>query len=224
MRTSLRRWRAGALIVAVVLVTGGCSVTFGSDDRPASNRRVKSAKVTEVVESGSGRFDLRTPPTREEAGFSDDGSTLAVYERSGRDPFDVEVLLPGDQVLRIEADLVLLAAESMRFPTTTAPESMEIKRTSLSSEDARDQLLALAAQFDLEVEPINAWYRIADSQRIPTNDAIPNTPYLSAELGYLTLSVQGRYLPTGDTAVVAVSLFWGGAALRDRTPTPPATG
>ncbi|MGQ0629427.1 MAG: hypothetical protein ACT4P1_00145 [Sporichthyaceae bacterium] len=198
-------------------------MTFGSDDRPSPIRRVKSAKVIEVVKTGFGRFDLRTPPTRAEVGMADDGATDAIYESRPQDAFEVEVLLPDEQVLRFESDLTVFSRGGGKFPSTQAPDGATIKRGLLSVEEARDRLLALAEQFDLEVEPIDDWYRIASSGRVPSNDAQPNTPFLSTKLGYLTLSVQGRYSPTADDAVVAISLFWGGAALRDRTPAPVET-
>ncbi|MGQ0624532.1 MAG: hypothetical protein ACT4PP_07765, partial [Sporichthyaceae bacterium] len=107
------------------------------------------------------------------------------------------------------------------------PAGMLIKRGLISPTTARDLLLALAEQFDLPTQPILDWYAIAESGRVPINDAQPNTPFLSTKLGYLSLSVQGRYLPAGDpsdSCVVAISLYWGGTALRDRlataTPTP----
>ncbi|MGQ0624475.1 MAG: hypothetical protein ACT4PP_07470 [Sporichthyaceae bacterium] len=195
-------------------------MTFGSDEQPSPNRRGRSAKVIEVRETGFGRFDLRTPPSRGEVGLAD-GADSAIYESSVEDAIEFEVLLPEGQVLKMQANLAVFSGITS-LPSTRPPDAASFSRQQLSSEDARDRLLALAAQFDLEVEPINEWYRIADSQRIPASDGIPNTPFLTTKLGYLSLSVQGRYLPTGDTAVVAVSLFWGGPAFRARTSTPPA--
>ncbi|MGQ0624474.1 MAG: hypothetical protein ACT4PP_07465 [Sporichthyaceae bacterium] len=194
-------------------------MTFEGGGR--SHQRPTSQKERAVLESGRGQFDLRTPPSREEAGFPEEVTAFA-YQELGGDPFVVDVLLPGGTTLTMESTFVSFATRTVRRPTSDPPVSMEISRGLLSAEDARDRLLALAAQFDLEVEPINEWYRIADSQRVPASDGIPNTPFLTTKLGYLSLSVQGRYLPTGDTAVVAVSLFWGGPAFRARTSAPPA--
>lgn len=47
------------------------------------------------------RLDLRDPPTREEAGFAEGRNSL-ILEQVG-DAIDVEILLPGDRVLRTEA-------------------------------------------------------------------------------------------------------------------------
>ncbi|MGQ0625086.1 MAG: hypothetical protein ACT4PP_10625 [Sporichthyaceae bacterium] len=200
-------------------------MTFGGEG-PRSNRPVKTAKVKEVLETGFGRFDLRTPPSRAEAGMTDEGSDVGVYEVRGDKSFEVEVLLPGERTLRFVTDFAVFNAPGL-FPTNAPPDELVMSHGGREPTEARDRLLALAEQFGLATQPILDWYAIAESGRVPINDAQPNTPFLSTKLGYLSLSVQGRFLPAGDpsdSCVVAISLYWGGKALRERraTTTPTA--
>lgn len=84
------RGRLSTTVIALLLTTG-CTMTSDPDPGP------RGPLVAEDVV----RLDLRDPPTRQEAGFAEGRNSL-VIERVG-DAIDVEIVLPGDRVLRTEA-------------------------------------------------------------------------------------------------------------------------
>lgn len=86
-----------SITAITLLLTTGCTMTGSSEPE------LRGPMVAQDVV----RLDLRDPPTREEAGFAEGRNSL-ILERVG-DAIDVEVLLPGDRVLRTEAFGVDLA-------------------------------------------------------------------------------------------------------------------
>ncbi len=181
-------------------------MSFGEAEQKNS-RPGTSQKVKDVLGSGQGVFDLRTPPSRAEAGMVD-GPDLVSFQDRGHEVFRVQVLLPEDEVLEVETDLVTFHTDTAIRPNTDPPTTMDIHRGSLAPADARDVLLAAAAQFGLETEPIRQWYEIAESGVIPAVEAVAKTPYLNGRVGYLSVTVQGRYSPLTDSAAVHFIVFW----------------
>lgn len=203
-----------AALCAVVLALGGCSVSFGSGGTP--NPRLDSAKEKQVVREGFGRFDLRTPPSRAEAGVPD-GTSFSSYQRDRDDPFRIEVDLPGDRRLDAETDLVGFQGPLViGGPSTEPPYNMNIQRHGLDPDEARDQLLAYAARFGLDLDSIRVWHAQITSGTVPPTDSRPDTGWLQTKIGYLSFAMQGRYNLLSNNCVVAFRLSWHA----DATPTP----
>lgn len=201
MRVRGARRLAGILVLN--LVCAGCAwVSFGYDEQvPTSSEKLSEAKRTGFV-----RFDLRTPPSRAEGGMFE-GEDTTFYDR--RKPFDLEVLLPEDHVLRLHVDSVYVNAPVAigRQPSTEPPEELLIKSRG-DAPAVRDLLLAVAREYGIAVERIENWAAYANPRSVPSASVRSETGYLSTKVGYLTLTLKGVYRPEGDEAVASISLYW----------------
>lgn len=137
-----RTWPAWLSATAVVLLIGGCTVTFGNGD---ASQRVGSAGDPRLVEDQTAVLDLRQRPERETLGFVP-GSTAAIYERELDSPgIRTTVLLPRGQVVLLafgihsdttDLDTVRSRAEEMSAP----PERTVVNTRYASVAEARTAL------------------------------------------------------------------------------------
>jgi hypothetical protein len=190
----------------VVLCLGGCRVESGS-------RQPASTKVTQVLDSGQGRFDLTGPPSRDEAGMAA-GRPDVTYQREDHKPFHVLVLLPEGRQIDVDARLVTFDAWAEADPRAASPTTMDIHCYAATLDAGRDHLLAVARQFGFETKVVADWYDEAKNPRPVQAPATARTPWLGANVGYLRLEVQGSYKPPVDTpesdqTVVHYLLTWG---------------
>lgn len=177
-------------------------MSFEYEDKPPT----ESAKVSEAMRTRFVTFDLRTPPSREEGGLFE-GEDTAFYD--DHEPFDAELLLPEDHVLRLRVDSVYVNAPVAigRDPSTEPPDGLVIKSRS-DAASARDLLLAVAREYGLPTAEIEKWAAFADRRSVPSTAVVSDTGYISAKLGYLQLTVRGVYRPGDDEAVANLSLYW----------------
>ncbi len=176
------------------------------------HREPASTKVREVLDSGSGRFDLTRPPSRDEAGMPA-GKSHVTYQRDDHKPFHVAVQLPDGRGLDLDVRLVTFDSMSAPDPESAPPTTMDVHHYPDSLEAGRDHLLAAAEQFGLDESAITRWYTEATSKRPVQAPPAVELPWLRATIGYLKLEVQARYTPPVDTAqsaqtVVHYLLTW----------------
>jgi hypothetical protein len=176
-----------AAVVATFLVQG-CGVRIG-DDEPRQ---------------AWDEWDLREPPTRAEVGIPD-GRTTVIYQDSPDSVQTVTVRLPEDTVLRLRANSVSFSALGSLEPTTSQPSAMDIGSGLLPLDEALDQMAASLRELDLPTDAADDWYREAAATRGADR---AESAWVSTQLGYLTVAVQGRYSALDETAVVAYALSW----------------
>jgi len=183
------RWpaRVGVAVLASVLMQG-CGVRIGEDEPQQS----------------WDEWDLRTPPTRAEVGIPE-GETTVIYQDSPDAVRTVTVRLPEDRVLTSQANSVAFSSLGTPDAATAAPSTMDIGSGLLTLDEALTELGASLRALDLPSEDADDWYREAAAAR--GADRV-ESPWMRAQVGYLTVEVQGRYNALSETAVVAYVLSW----------------
>lgn len=202
---------AATVVAGTVLqILGGCVV--GTDQRSPT-----STKVEQMRAQGRVEFDLTSPPGREEAGLNP-GSREVAYELLDRGPFQVRVRLPQGRELDFPARLAVFDSIDAPDPQTGPPTTLDLHHYPESLEAGRDHLLAAADDFGIDPAPIHQWYATASQGSPPQGPSTVRTPWLTTQVGYLQLEIQGRYAPPVDTpesdqTLVHYSLTWqaGGA-------------
>lgn len=189
-----------AMVVALLcllLIGVGCSVEVGrKNDLPTSPKKER------VLETGAGTWDLRTPPSREEAGMPP-GETVVIYDRHGgwwdATLIRARVLLPEGKRLEVEASNV--AFDSYGAPCSqragkSAPTTMDISVGPVPLDDARRELVRAADEFGFSRPYVEEWYS-ESKKAVEQGDATDwiKTPFLRSEVGYLTAEVRGSFLP-----------------------------
>ncbi len=168
------------------------------------NEKPTSPKKERVLKAGKETWDLRTPPSRKEAGMPP-GETVVIYERGGwwrTFPIRARVLLP--EAKRVEAEVGYVAFDSYGAPCpqstgTSDPTTMDISVDSVSLDEAHRILLGAADEFGFAHRYIEEWYSEAKrADGIEQATERVDTPFLRSKVGYLTLDVQGRFSPIGD--------------------------
>ena len=180
--------RVAAAALLVTVLVQGCGVRIG-DDEP---------------QRAWDEWDLREPPTRAEVGIPE-GRTTVIYQDSPDSIRDVTVWLPEDRVLRSRANSVSFSAIGTREPATSDPWTMDIGSGLLALDEALDEMAASLRELDAPADAADDWYREAAAAR--GADRVESA-WVSTEVGYLTVSVQGRYSALDQTAVVAYLLTW----------------
>lgn len=193
------------LAAAGLLTLGGCRVESGGPE-------TESEKVEQVLEAGQGEFDLTSPPSRAEAGLPA-GRTHITYEQPDKRPFQVRVALPEGHQLDLAVRLVGFDSLDAPDPATGPPTTLDVHHHPADLAAGRDHLLAAAEQFGLDPQPIQEWYAQATNPRPAGAPGTVRSRWLSTELGYLQLQVQGRYAPPADGSgsdqvVVHYALTW----------------
>ncbi len=160
------------------------------------NEKLTSPKKERVLEAGIGTWDLRTPPSREEAGMPPD-ETVVIYEGGGwwrTPPIRARVLLPEAKRMEVAAGYVAFDSYGAPCPHSTGtanPTTMDISVDSVSLDEAHRILLRAANEFGFAHRYIEEWYseaKRADGIEQATDRV--DTPFLRSEVGYLTLDVQ----------------------------------
>jgi len=174
--------------VLAVLVVAGCTVD----------------RTDEPTEREWDSWDLTSPPTRAEVGMAE-GRTTVIYQTSPADSQPVTVRLPGDRVLQSQANSVSFSALGAPEPTQDDPTTMDIGSALLPLDEALSEMSAALRTLGLPTAEAKEWYRSAAAAS--GGDRI-ESPWLRASVGYLTVSVQGRYSALDRTAVVSYVLTW----------------
>ena len=155
-------------------------------------------------------FDLTQPPSREAVGLPD-GKADVTYEQPDLTDFSVLVRLPEGKKIESDARLVGFASRGVPEPATAAPSSMDIQYYARDLEAGRDRLLAAARDFGLRNEAFTKWYDEAKAASGKAGQVV-NSPWVRAKVGYLTLEVRGRYMPSAEPAsaqtIVHYLLTW----------------
>jgi len=179
--------RVGVAVLVSVLMQG-CAVRIGEDEPQQS----------------WDEWDLRRPPTRAEAGIPE-GETTVIYQDSPDAVRTVTVRLPEDRVLTSQANSVAFSSLGTPDAATAAPSTMDIGSGLLTLDEALSELGASLRELDLPTDDADDWYREAAAAR--GADRV-ESPWLRAQVGYLTVEIQGRYNALSETAVVAYVLSW----------------
>ncbi len=188
-------WPAVVAVLVLLLGAGGCGVEFSSGNPPKT-----SPKKERVLEAGEGTWDLRTPPSREEAGMPD-GQEWVIYEPHGwwPPPLRAHVLLPEGKRLDTEASYVALdsyGAACWKRTKTSDPTTMDISVGILTIDEARRELLRAAEEFGFSRRAIEEWYSEAKKAAASGDATMRVRSYMpDVEVGYLGVGVQGRFLP-----------------------------
>jgi hypothetical protein len=153
-------------------------------------------------------FDLTRAPSREAVGIAD-GRADVTYEQPDLTDFAVLVRLPEGKKVESQVRIVGFSSDGVPEPKTAPPSSMDIQHYAADLEAGRDRLLAVAKDFGLPAEAFTKWYDEAKAVR--GKEAQPvNSPWVRGRLGYLTLEVRGRYMPSaeaGSTQTIVHYLF-----------------
>lgn len=184
--------KAGAGRRAVLVLSGvvmqGCGVQLGEDGP-------QQAWQT---------WDLTDPPTRAEVGL-EDGRTTVIYQETPADVRTVTVTLPEDKVLTSQANSVSFSALGSTAPSSSDPTTMDIGSGLLPLDAALDEFAASLRVLDRPSDDADDWYREAaaasGAERV-------ESAWVRTEVGYLTVSIQGRYSALDQTAVVSYVLTW----------------
>lgn len=198
----MNRFRVLAAVVCAgtLAFAGGCGV-IQVDSR-------LSAKEAQVVEAGLGRFDLSTPPSRDDAGMLE-GRDTAIYAHDSGEPLQVEVSLPEGRRLVAEVESAKFKGElGVDGVSTAPPESLDLSRRDLEPADARDRLLRFAEDLHLDTGAIRRWYTAISKRQVRRTNPQHDTGWIRNKLGYLTLEMQGKYNLIGDRADVELRLTW----------------
>jgi hypothetical protein len=153
----------GLLVVA--MLTGGCTVTIGSDDDDGPT--TPEPRATGFVEDERATLDLREPPTREELGFAE-GRSSALYDRAaGSDGIRVRVLMPDGG----ETELLAFSLSSTSLgdpldapddPGTAPPSETVVNVRHESVEDAEAALREQADALSIPAEEIDYAFAATD--------------------------------------------------------------
>ncbi len=180
----------------LLCVAGGCSVKVERKNAPPT-----SPKKERVLEAGEGTWDLRAPPSREEAGMPD-GEPYVIYEARGwwrETPISTHVLLPEGKRIDTETSYVALdsyGARCWKRTGTSDPTTMDISIGVITIDEARRELLRAAEEFGFSRQAIDEWYSEAKRTAARGDATIRVRSYIpGAEVGYLGVGVQGRFLP-----------------------------
>lgn len=148
------------------------------------------------------------------------GETVVIYDRGGRwraPPIRAQVSLPEGKRLEVKASNVAFDSYGVtcgRRAGKSDPTTMDIGVGPVPLGEARLELLEAADEFGFSRRTIEEWY--SESKRaVEQGDATERvkTPFLRSEVGYLTLDVQGRFLPYEhevEHAFVHYTFSWAG--------------
>ncbi len=197
-RRSVQSGAALAFVLALVLMlgAGGCSVKIDSGNPPPT-----SPKKEWVLEAGEGTWDLRTPPSREEAGMPV-GEEWVIYEDAGAfysHDILAHVMLPEGKRIDTEVNYVALdsyGARCWKRSETSDPTTMDISVGPVTLDEGRRELLRAAKEFGFPRRAIEEWYSEAKRAVVRGDETMRIRSSISgAEVGYLGVGVQGRFLP-----------------------------
>jgi hypothetical protein len=161
----------------------------------------KAASVGEQV-----TFDLRSAPTRGEAGLAV-GEDSRIWTNRGRRPFPVSVSLPGARLFSADAVLaVLLSRERGGNPTRL---TVKLPATDLGG--ARRTLAALAPRWRLDQAEIGAWAARAASATTATH-AYSTRVFAAGPTGFVRLELQVEHHVEQDAYVVDALFSWNAAS------------
>ncbi|WP_222851616.1 hypothetical protein [Phytoactinopolyspora mesophila] len=152
----------------------------------------------DVVRTDRHELDLRTPPTREAVGISEDstGVSVAADDEASR-VIHAHVLLPDGVELDLEPYRLVVepragSARPQGLTTRTAPPARaNLMFTFETVDEASAFLSELAAQLGEHRGTLTDDYIERTSQILATGER-PHPLIASAEIGYLTLSVRPR--------------------------------
>lgn len=191
--------RAGACwtaLVVAVAAAAGCTIDNGSDE---------PSGVTGTVED-SDRWDLTEPPSRADVGMPD-GQSVAVYETD--DDRSITFELPEDVTLTVEAYLVAWDSMLRSSPQSDAPGSVAVTSGYTDLETAQRRFTEAADTLGLPAAPVSRWVRAAaDADGVERVESDP----VRGRLGFLRLSVSGRFVPPEDKALLTYSFVWAPAS------------
>ncbi|HEV2890469.1 MAG TPA: hypothetical protein VGX28_08840 [Frankiaceae bacterium] len=150
-------------------------------------------------------LDLRTPPSREEAGLADGSGTL-IIERESERMLDVSLTLPNGAVLEVPAFGVVLSTSVDAAPDGPV-ESITVNRRVDDLATARAALVANAPTLALDAAEVGAFFD--GVQPGPRETRV----FASAGVGYLRIDVEVRHDPlNGEHVTIDYKLDWGSAA------------
>jgi hypothetical protein len=191
-----------AMVVALLcllLIGVGCSVEVGrKNDLPTSPKKER------VLETNEGTWDLRTPPSREEAGMPS-GQPYVIYEAQGwwhETPIQAQVLLPEDKRVDTEANYVALdsyGARCWKHTESSPPTTMDIGVGPVHFEEGYREMLEAADEFGFsqrDIRDTEEWgLEVQAVVKEGESTERIRTPFLRSEVGYLTAEVRASFLP-----------------------------
>lgn len=180
--------RVGAAVALTGMVVLGCGVQLGEDE----------------PERSWDSWDLTDPPTRADVGLAE-GRTTVIYQETPADIRTVTVTLPEDKVLTSQANSVSFSALGSTTAASSDPTTMDIGSGLLTLDEALDEFAASLRVLDQPSDEADDWYR--EAAAASGADRVESA-WVRSEVGYLTVSVQGRYSALDQTAVVSYVLTW----------------
>jgi hypothetical protein len=191
--------------VAIAAVLAGA---VGGCDVQKVDRKLKSDTVREIERTNTAAFDLRTPLTREAAGFADGRSGMMIGHTGGKPPIEATLTLPEDGTLSatVTGIAVLIPTEA---PETRLPANLVLNEEAESLEAARDRLLAEAPALGLDEARIEEWFAAATAMRGSTElDDVAALFIRGRQRGYLNVGVEARYNPPAGPPLLNWQVDW----------------
>lgn len=185
------------LMLLLAALLSGCGFIGGGDEGLDVPRN----------DDGIETWDLRDPPAAEELGLE---RSIDEVILSTDEPRPVRVLLPEGMVL--EADLTTVSFDNHRGGAgDRVPSGMDLHSSAMDFDEARQRLGSSFGQ--LGIDPggiIEQWQ--ADVDAMPDGGGIGEGETVGAsgsrQLGYLRISVGGRYSPPADAATLSWTAVW----------------
>ncbi len=180
------------MVVAVLLATTGCSVSFNRDGNPGPTETPHATAPTDA--KGVVVWDLRTAPSASDVGMPADEDYVA-YET--RKPRRVRFLLPEGRKLTIDATLVVF--DRVMVPATTdrtVVTGIDFRMAPMRLETAYKVMGASLKAFGLDTKPVEEW-RTEIANR-PTKGSLASLRIEGGDntrIGYLTIGVGGVFDP-----------------------------
>ena len=177
------------------------------DDRPrnsgASNEQGSFSAARERFEKTQQvHLDLREPVTRDEAGVAP-GERAYIVERAGGDRFlDVELTVPGGQVLDVAAIGVVFAGPGQ--PPGTGLDKIVVNGVAEDLPAAQDAVEVVVSVLGLDADEVRRFF-----ERVrPGKDSRDQTVLIGAPRGYLRPVVEVFYRGSEDRLTINITLSW----------------
>lgn len=194
--------RAGRLI-AGALTRWDVDVSAG---RTGGVSAIPPAKPLAQALTEDRTIDLRSPPSRDSAGFDADADSR-VWMNPNRRPFDLSVLLPGGRVYRTQA------AETVMLSSTPVsdPDRLMVQPPAAGLDpDATQRLIAeYAAEWGFPATAATDW-RAGVDRRVTTDRSYSTHVFTPDDVGFVHLEFQVSHHVAEGTFVVSTLFSWPG--------------
>jgi hypothetical protein len=163
---------------------------------------LQATKPSLLAEDGYTRIDFSNPPDRESVGVASDTASR-VWMKADRQPFDVEVALPGQRVYRARAEKAALIS-SIRGG---APDRLVVQLPLTGLEATEQALAEYSTDWGFPTSAVDSWR--ADAQRGAPSERYYSTQVFTPDaVGLVHVEVQVSHHEDEKGFVVVVLFSW----------------